>query len=119
MTAVNAERQPLADTGGLTGRSRWTNWLHDHACVLVALLSCSGAGLLIASEITDRLERVEGDLGPTALNLAIATPLALLVVSTAALVGDSRSPAPRDARDADREHDSLRRYSPSRAPLWG
>ena len=90
MTAVNADRPPLADTGGLTDAdSQSIAWLRAHVCFLVALLSFGGAGLLIASEITDRLERVEGDLEPTALNLAIATPLALLVVSLAALLGDS------------------------------
>ena len=87
---MNADRPPLADTGGLTDAdSQSIAWLRAHVCFLVALLSFGGAGLLIASEITDRLERVEGDLEPTALNLAIATPLALLVVSLAALLGDS------------------------------
>ena len=71
---MNADRPPLADTGGLTDAdSQSIAWLRAHVCFLVALLSFGGAGLLIASEITDRLERVEGDLEPTALNLAIAT----------------------------------------------
>lgn len=90
MTVVDAHREMLADTRAPTGaRGRSMTWLHDHVCLLVASLSFGGAGLLIASEITDRLERAEGDLGPTALNLAIATPLALLLVSSAALLGDS------------------------------
>jgi hypothetical protein len=55
----------------------------------VALLAFGGVGLLIASELTDRLERVDGGLGMNALNLTVASLLALIVVSTTALAGDT------------------------------
>jgi hypothetical protein len=56
---------------------------------LIALLAFPGAALLIASELIDRLERIEGDAVMIVLNLIFALPIATLVVCTAALAGDS------------------------------
>jgi hypothetical protein len=53
------------------------------------LLAFAGIGLLLASELVDRLERLEGDIGFGALNLILAVLLATLVVCAAAIVGDS------------------------------
>jgi peptidoglycan/LPS O-acetylase OafA/YrhL len=45
--------------------------------------------LLLASELVERLERLEGDVGLGALNLIFATMIATIVVCAAALMGDS------------------------------
>jgi hypothetical protein len=55
----------------------------------VGLLALIGLDLLLTSELTDRLERLEGNVGLGALNLIFATLIATVIVSTAALVGDS------------------------------
>lgn len=55
----------------------------------VALLALTGLGLLLASELTDQLERLEGEVGLAALNLILGTMFATIVVCAAALVGDS------------------------------
>lgn len=55
----------------------------------VGLLAAIGSGLLIASQLADRLDRIEGDPGLEALNLIFALPIALLIVATIALIGDS------------------------------
>lgn len=53
------------------------------------MLAFGGCGLLIASEMTDRLERVEGNIGLGAVNVTFSLLIAAMIVSTAALVGDS------------------------------
>lgn len=54
-----------------------------------ALLAFAGIGLLLVSELVDRLERLEGPYGLGALNLIFAVMIATIVVCTAALIGDS------------------------------
>jgi CDP-diglyceride synthetase len=44
---------------------------------------------LLASELVERLERLEGDVGLGALNLIFATMIATIVVCAAALAGDT------------------------------
>lgn len=61
----------------------------DRARGRVGLLAFTGIGLLLASELVERLERLEGDVGPGALNLIAAMMIATIVVCTAALAGDS------------------------------
>lgn len=63
--------------------------VEERARIRVGLLAFTGIGLLIASELIELLERVEGEFGLVALNLVFAVPLAALVVCTAALAGDS------------------------------
>lgn len=53
------------------------------------LLAFVGIGLLLTSELVDRLERLEGPYGLGALNLIFAAMIATIVVCTVALVGDS------------------------------
>jgi hypothetical protein len=62
---------------------------HERALPIVGMLSFTGAGLLLVSELTDRLERIEGDVGMGTFNLIVAVLLAVPVVCTVALVGDS------------------------------
>lgn len=53
------------------------------------LLAFVGIGLLLTSELVDRLERLEGPLGLGALNLIFAVIIATIVICTAALMGDT------------------------------
>ncbi len=53
------------------------------------LLAFVGIGLLLTSELVDRLERLEGPLGLGVLNLIFAVMIATIVVCAAALMGDS------------------------------
>jgi hypothetical protein len=55
----------------------------------VGVLAFVGIGLLLASELVQCLERLEGDLGLGALNTIPALLIATLVVGVAALVGDT------------------------------
>lgn len=54
----------------------------------IGLTAFAGIGLLLASELIDRLDRLEGAFGLGALNLIFALPVATIIVCTAALVGD-------------------------------
>ena len=54
----------------------------------IGVITSAGLALLLASELVDRLERVEGPVGLSALNLLFAMLIATLIVCTAALVGD-------------------------------
>jgi UPF0716 family protein affecting phage T7 exclusion len=53
------------------------------------MLAFGGGGLLIASEVTDLLEQLEGNIGIGWVNLIVASLIATPIVCTAALVGDS------------------------------
>lgn len=60
-----------------------------HGSPTVALLAFAGTELLLISELVDRLERLEGDLGIGWLNVTIAALIATGIVCTLALIGDS------------------------------
>lgn len=75
-----AAEQAPANTAGPT---------EDTARGGVAFLACLGVGLLITSELVERLEHLEGEVGLGVLNLIFAVPIAAMVVSVAALIGDS------------------------------
>jgi hypothetical protein len=61
----------------------------DRARGRVGLLAFVGIGLLVASGLLERLERLEDDSGIGWVNLFLAMLIATIVVCTAALVGDS------------------------------
>jgi hypothetical protein len=84
--AHHANHSEIGERTGVAGGPR--GWSLDRARSLIALLALAGGGLLIAGEITDRLERVEGDAGLDAFNLIVASLLAMLIVCTGALIGD-------------------------------
>jgi MFS family permease len=54
----------------------------------IGLIASVGIALLLASELVDRLECLEGPIGLSALNFLFAMLAATLIVCTAALVGD-------------------------------
>jgi hypothetical protein len=55
----------------------------------VALLAFAGIELLLISELVERLERLEDNLGVGWLNLTLATLVATVIVCALALIGDS------------------------------
>jgi hypothetical protein len=55
----------------------------------VALLAFAATELLLISELVDRLEHLEGNLGIGWLNLTFATMVATVIVCALALIGDS------------------------------
>jgi hypothetical protein len=55
----------------------------------VALLAFAGIELLLISELVDRLEHLEDNLGIGWLNVTVATMLATIIVCALALIGDS------------------------------
>jgi hypothetical protein len=55
----------------------------------VALLAFAGIDLLLTSELVDRLERLEDNLGIGWLNLTCATMVATLILCGLTLIGDS------------------------------
>jgi hypothetical protein len=75
---------------GAAAPKEWTAPpVRDRARLNVGLLACSGLGLLLTSEIVDRVERLEGNAGIAWLNLTFAAMLATIAVCAGALVGDS------------------------------
>jgi hypothetical protein len=54
-----------------------------------ALLAFAGTELLLISELVDRLEHLEDNLGISWFNLLVAAVLATLIVRALALIGDS------------------------------
>ncbi len=88
--APQAQRQSTsvspARTSESTGQIADPRLAADRAPAVIGLLAAAGSGLLIAGELTDALE---ADLGLTVFNLLLSSLLAVLIVSTGALVGDS------------------------------
>jgi hypothetical protein len=60
-----------------------------HTRLPVGVLAFAGLGLLLTGELTERLERLEHNLGIAWLNLTFATMIATILVCVTALVGDS------------------------------
>lgn len=75
----------VKDTGPPTpaGSSKWPE---DRASTVTALLAFAGIGLLVMSELSDRLE---SDLGLGVFNLWIAASFAAVAVCITALLGDT------------------------------
>ena len=59
------------------------------ARLTVALLAFAGSELLLISELVDRLERLEDNLGIGWFNVTLATMVATVIVGVIALIGDS------------------------------
>jgi hypothetical protein len=55
----------------------------------VALVAGAGIGLFVTGETLGQFERLEGNYGLGLVNVILAVPIAAIVLTTAALVGDS------------------------------
>jgi hypothetical protein len=95
-------RSPALESDDASSAAGHQRWSEDRTSAPVGLMAAVGAGLLVASELADRLEV---DLGLSVIGLTLSMLLAVLIVSTGALLGDSllravetrsgRRPSPR------------------------